>query len=209
MKLLLSHHPLRKTIGCQLRTHRLLAGLDDAAHAELAGLLSVHEGHRGEHLLEQGSRDLHQFLVCEGLLKRVVTSPQGREMTLRFAGEGDFETGYEAHSRYTGSGFTVVCAKRSLVVSMPMGDWCAFMERHPVVQARFQERLVQLGAEMVEHAVGLLLLDAPSRVHQFSSKHPDLADRLPHKDVASYLNLSAETFCRLTRPLRRSLQAAA
>jgi hypothetical protein len=54
----------------------------------------------------------------------------------------------------------------------------------------------------------LLLLDAPSRVHQFSSRHPDLADRLPHKDVASFLNLSAETFCRLTRPQRRALQAA-
>jgi CRP-like cAMP-binding protein len=207
MKFPLSNHPLRKTIGCQLKSHPLLAGLDEAAHAELAGLLSVHEGHRGERLLEQGSRDLHQFFVLEGLLKRVVTSAQGREMTLRFAGEGDMETGYEAWTQYTGSGFAVVCAKRSLVVSLPMGDWCRFMERHLGVQTRFHERLVQLGAAIVEHAVGLLLLDAPSRVHQFSSKHPDLADRLPHKDVASYLNLSAETFCRLTRPQRRPLQA--
>lgn len=208
MKFPLSNHPLRKTIGCQLKSHPLLAGLDDAAHAELAGLLSVHEGQRGERLLEQGSRDLHQFFVLEGLLKRVVSSAQGREMTLRFAAEQDMETGYEAWSQYTGSGFAVVCAKRSLVVSLPMGEWAAFLERHPRVQTRFHERLVQISAAMVEHAVGLLLLDAPSRVHQFSSRHPDLADRLPHKDVASFLNLSAETFCRLTRPQRRALQAA-
>lgn len=208
MKFPLSNHPLRKTIGCQLKSHPLLTGLDDAAHAELAGLLSVHEGQRGERLLEQGSRDLHQFFVLEGLLKRVVSSAQGREMTLRFAAEQDMETGYEAWTQYTGSGFAVVCTKRSLVACLPMGDWAAFLERHPGVQTRFHERLVQVGAAMVEHAVGLLLLDAPSRVHQFSSRHPDLADRLPHKDVASFLNLSAETFCRLTRPHRRALQAA-
>jgi CRP-like cAMP-binding protein len=209
MKYPLPKHPLRNTIGRQLKSHPLLAGLDEAAHAELAELLSVHECPRGERLLEQGSRDLHQFFVIEGLLKRVVSSAQGREMTLRFAGEDDMETCYDAWGQQAGNGFALVCAKRTVVVSLHMGDWCAFMDEHPDVRQRFHERLVQLGAAMVEHAVGLLLLDAPSRVHQFSSKHPDLADRLPHKDLASYLNLTAETFCRLTRPHRRSLQAAA
>lgn len=208
MKRLLLTHPLRNTISLQLKSHPLLAGLDDAAHAELAGLLTVHEVHRGERLLEQGSRELSQFLVLEGLLKRVVTSATGREMTLRFAGEHDMETCYEAWRDGASSGFSVVGASGALVVSLSMGDWCDFLERHPAAQQAFQERLVRIGAAIVEHAVGLLLLDAPTRVHQFSSKHRELADRLPHKDLASYLNLSAETFCRVTRRQRPALQVS-
>jgi hypothetical protein len=88
-----------------------------------------------------------------------------------------------------------------------MDAWYAFLERHPVVRRRFHEQLVLLGAAIVEHAVNLLLLDAPGRVHQFSFKHPELVERLPQKDVASHLNLSAETLSRLARRHRTALQA--
>jgi hypothetical protein len=36
-------------------------------------------------------------------------------------------------------------------------------------------------------------------VHAFSRQHPHLVDRLVQKDLASHLNLSAETLCRLSR----------
>jgi CRP-like cAMP-binding protein len=207
MKCSLATHPLRNTISLQLKSHALLAGLGSAAQAELFAMLTVEEGHRGERLLEQGSHDLRQFFVVEGLLKRVVASAEGREMTLHFAGEGDIETCYEAWRQQTGSGFAVVCAKRALVASLPMSDWCAFMERHTGARQAFHDRLLQLGAAIVDHAVALLLLDAPSRVHRFSFRHPELIERLPQKDVASHLNLSAETLCRLTRRHRPSLAA--
>lgn len=207
MKCPLSNHPLRNTIRLQLKSHPLVAGLSDTAREELFALLQVQEGHRGEQLLEQGSRDLRHFFVIEGLLKRVVTSAEGREMTLHFAGEGDVETCYEAWRQQTGAGFSVVCARRALVAALPMAEWCAFMDRHPAAQQAFHDRLVQIGAAIVDHAVGLLLLDAPSRVHRFSFRHPELVQRLPQKDVASHLNLSAETLCRLTRRQRSALAA--
>jgi hypothetical protein len=83
-----------------------------------------------------------------------------------------------------------------------MDDWYAFLERHPAARRQFHERLVLVGAAIVEHAVALLLLDAPSRVNRFSFRHPELVQQLPQKDVASHLNLSAETLCRLTKRAR-------
>ena len=199
MKCLLTNHPQCNSIRLQLKCNPLLARLDDAAHAELAGLLTMHEGLRGECLLAQGTRELRQFFVLDGLLKRIVTSAEGREMALRFAGEGDIETCYEAWRQGVDAPYSVVCAKRSCVASLPMGDWCDFLDRHPPAQRAFHERIVELGAAIVEHAVCLLLLDAPGRVHQFSGRHPELVGRLPQKDLASHLNLSAETLCRLSR----------
>ena len=39
--------------------------------------------------------------------------------------------------------------------------------------------------------------DETGRVHRFVRKHPELLDRIPKKELASYLNLSAETLSRL------------
>ena len=49
------------------------------------------------------------------------------------------------------------------------------------------------------HAVTPHLLDAPGRVRRFMRKHAELADRLPKKELACYLNLSPETLSRLKR----------
>ena len=43
------------------------------------------------------------------------------------------------------------------------------------------------------------MLDASQRVDAFSRRHPQLVGRLVQKDLASHLNLSAETLCRLSR----------
>jgi hypothetical protein len=45
--------------------------------------------------------------------------------------------------------------------------------------------------------ITLHLLDAPGRVKRFMRKHPELVERLPKKELATYLNLSPETLSRL------------
>ena len=52
-------------------------------------------------------------------------------------------------------------------------------------------------SEIMAHTITLHLLDAPGRVHRFMRKQPELVDRIPQKELASYLNLSAETLSRL------------
>ena len=94
----------------------------------------------------------------------------------------------------------LVCAtSRTRVLALPMSSWCAFLEDRPRVRQAYQERVFALGASLVEHAVAPLLLDAPSRMRRFQHAHPELVELLPQKDVASHLNLCAETMCRLSR----------
>ena len=56
---------------------------------------------------------------------------------------------------------------------------------------------MKLMSEVMAHTITLHLLDAPGRVQRFMRKHDDLADRLPKKELALYLNLSPETLSRL------------
>jgi CRP-like cAMP-binding protein len=83
------------------------------------------------------------------------------------------------------------------VAKLPMPQWVAFMDRYPRFKAEFEYEVMRLMSEILAHTITLHLLDAPGRVHRFMRKHAELAERIPKKQLAAYLNLSAETLSRL------------
>jgi CRP-like cAMP-binding protein len=93
--------------------------------------------------------------------------------------------------------YSIVSVTRSRVAKLALKDWVDFVERHPGVKAAFEFQVMHLMSEIMAHTITLHLLDAPGRVHRFMRKHAELFERLPKKELASYLNISAETLSRL------------
>ncbi len=80
-----------------------------------------------------------------------------------------------------------------------MQHWVEFLERHTAVKQRFEYEVMSLMSEVMAHTITLHLLDAPGRLSRFKRKHAELLDRIPKKELASYLNLTPETLSRLKR----------
>jgi CRP-like cAMP-binding protein len=135
--------------------------------------------------------------VLDGVLKRVVTNADAKEMILRFADERDLETSYAAWRLNTPTPYSIVCVTKARVAKLPMPAWVAFLDRHPKFKVTFEYQVMKLMSEIMAHTITLHLLDGPGRVHRFERKHPELAERIPKKELAAYLNLSAETLSRL------------
>jgi CRP-like cAMP-binding protein len=193
----LVNHPERNVIRVQLKRNVVLEGLGDDDRAELETHLTVVDGHKGDFLLHQGVRDMVQYFILDGILKRVVSNQEGKEMILRFADEGDMETSYAAWRLGTPTPYGIVCVTKARVASMPMKEWAAFLESRAKAKQDFEYNVMKVMSEIMAHTITLHLLDAPGRVHRFLRKHPALVDRIPQKELASYLNLSAETLSRL------------
>jgi len=190
-------HPERNIIRVQLRQNVVLKEMNDAAHAELESQLVVVECHKGDYLLHQGVHEMEQYFILDGILKRVVANPQAKEMILRFADERDMETSYAAWCLKTPTPYSIVAVTKARVAKLPMPQWIAFIERHPDIKKTFEYDVMNLMSEIMAHTITLHLLDATGRVHRFMRKHPELFDRIPKKELAAYLNLSAETLSRL------------
>jgi CRP-like cAMP-binding protein len=190
-------HPERNVIRAQLAHNFVLKEMSEGERQELERHLLVVDGAKGESLLEQGVHEMEQYFVLDGILKRVVTSADGREMILRFAEERDIETSYAAWRLNTPTPYSIICLTKARVAKLPMPTWVAFMDRHPKFKATFEHEVMRLMSEIMAHTITLHLLDAPGRVRRFERKHPELAERIPKKELAAYLNLSAETLSRL------------
>ena len=155
------------------------------------------DGNKGDFLLHQGVRDMSQYFILDGILKRVVSNQEAKEMILRFADEGQMETSYAAWRLGTPAPYSIICVTKARVAKMPLREWVAFIERHQGLKQAFEYDVMFLMSEIMAHTITLHLLDAPGRVKRFLRKHPELFERIPKKELASYLNLSAETLSRL------------
>jgi CRP-like cAMP-binding protein len=193
----LSRHAEGNVIRLELRRNVVLGQLTDDDRAELERHLMIVEAAKGDFLLLQGAREMEQHFVLEGILKRVVSNPEGKEMILRFADEHEMETSYAAWRLGTPAPYGIVCVSKARVASLPMTEWVGFLARHAVTKQVFEDEVMRVMSEVMAHTITLHLLDAPGRVHRFLRKHPELVDRIPQKQLASHLNLSAETLSRL------------
>ena len=190
-------HPERNIIRAQLAQNIVLKEISDDERKELDRHLLVVDGAKGETLLYQGVHEMEQYFVLDGILKRIVANADAREMILRFANERDIETSYAAWRLNTPTPYSITCVTKARVAKLPLPAWVAFMDRHPKLKAVFEHEVMRLMSEIMAHTITLHLLDAPGRVRRFERKHPDFVERIPKKELAAYLNLSAETLSRL------------
>ena len=193
----LASHPQRNSIRLALRQNRSLARMNAAQWAELEPLLAIADYRKGDPLVRQGDEEMEQFFILEGMVKRVVSNPQGREMILRFAAETEMDTSYAAWRMRTPLPYSIVAVTKVRTAELPLPLWAEFLDRHPEIKLRFEYEVMRLMSEVMAHTITLHLLDAPGRLARFQRKHPDLAGRIPKKELAAYLNLTPETLSRL------------
>ena len=166
---------------------------------ELEPLLGITDYAKGALLENQGDASMQQYFILDGILKRVVSTSAGKEMILRFAAETEIDTSYAAWRLKTPMPYSIRAVTRARTARLAMEDWVAFLNRHPSIKNQFEFVVMKLMSEVMAHTITLHLLDAPGRVARFMRKHAELIERVPKKELASYLNLSPETLSRLKR----------
>src|SRR3990172_1159522 len=192
-------HPQRNTIRLQLRQSLVLKNIAPAAWTDLEAQLEIADFGKADLLVHQGHSAMEQFFILDGILKRVVSDPKGKEMILRFAAETDMDTSYAAWRLRTPMPYSIVAVTKVRVAKLSMQHWVEFIERHSEVKAHFEYEVMSLMSEVMAHTITLHLLDAPGRLSRFMRKHPELLARIPKKELAAYLNLTPETLSRLKR----------
>ena len=194
---ILDKHPEKTLIRLQLSQNIVLQSLDQNSMAELESSLEISDLKKSEILLRQGSYQMEQYFVLDGILKRIVSSADAKEMILRFSLEKDIETSYAAWRLQRAAPYSIALVTKARVARMPLKKWVEFLDAHPKLKESFEFEVMRLMSEIMAHTITLHMLDAPGRVERFLRKYENLFEVLPKKELAAYLNLSPETLSRL------------
>jgi len=193
----LSQHPLRLMLRGLLHGNVVLRCMTDAELTELENHLVIAEVTKGDTLLIQGASEMNQYFILEGVLKRMVTNAEGKEMTLRFARETEIETSYAAWRLEYRAPYSICAVTRVRVAKCPIPLWAEFMSRHPTLKQDFEHEVMRLMSEIMADTIALHLLDAAGRMERFQQKNPEMAMLLPKRELAMHLNISPETLSRV------------
>src|SRR5260221_2419401 len=154
----LASHPQRNSLRLLLRENQALQGMSAAQWSELEPLIAIADYRRGDRLVRKGDEEMEQFFILEGMVKRVVSNPQGREMILRFAAESEMDTSYAAWRLRTPLPYSIVAVTKARTAELPLPAWADFLAHHPEIQHRFEYEVMRLMSEGMAHTITLHLL---------------------------------------------------
>ena len=146
-----------------LRGVALLAGLSDAALAEVAKVCHFRLYRAKQTVMSRADLDRDCYLVLTGRLRVVAHSPAGREVSFRDTGAGEIIGEIAALDGRPRSA-TVVALQDSLLARLSPEDLQALMRRHWLICDRMLRRLAGSTRSLTERLYELSTLSVQQRL---------------------------------------------
>jgi CRP/FNR family transcriptional regulator len=181
-----------------LRDHiRKISPLTDAEWAFVSPLFTPKKLRKHQYLVQQGDPVPCDFWVVDGLLKAYAIDEDGKEHILQFAMEDWWCTDYQAYQNKTKAEINIDCIEAGEVLCLKFADREKMCAKVQAMEHFFRVKSSLGYIALQKRIISLLKEPAEKRFHNLVKQYPQLARRVPKKDLAAYLGVSRETLSRL------------
>ena len=137
------------------------------------------------------------YFVLSGVQRLYYLTPEGNEVVLGFTFQGNFSGVYDSFIRQVPAQCYLQALTESDALAMGFADMSELFERYPCME-RWGRLFVQdILFGRVQREVELTTRTAEERYRDFMRRSPPPLQQIPQKHLASYLNMTPETFSRL------------
>ena len=176
--------------------------LTEEEKAVIASHFQAGDFKEGDYLF-RGGRVCNQFLfIVSGIVRMVAVNDKGVEVTHFFVHENQFCTILASFNNETIAEDSIQCCSPVTVLSIEKERLLTLYARLP-----FMEGLItQVNQERLLEKIRLKNIysgeDSTGRYRLFLKEQPEIANRVPLGQVASYLNITPQSLSRIRRRLR-------
>lgn len=176
----------------------VLGPLPDNAH-EAVQAAERHELAKGEALLRAGERWQHLWWVERGCMRLYYLDREGQASNKNFHTDGAIFWPITPALREQPVHFWVEATEPAMVWALPWKAWSAAMAEHQAWITLERRALAHLLEDKMAREHAFLQHTATERYQHLLTEHPDWAQRVPLRHLASYLGITDVALSRIRR----------
>ncbi|OOQ58316.1 Crp/Fnr family transcriptional regulator [Mucilaginibacter pedocola] len=180
-----------------ITTLNFIAPLSAALEHQLIKQLRP-ETYEGKHLLlQEGQVARRIWFINKGFARAYYHTPEGRECTVWFMGEGDLMISVYSFYTQQPARETIELVDGGELLSMSWAELQAIYAGHPefnYIGRKVTEKYYILAEE---RAILLRTLTGRERYEKLLANHPDILQKASLSQIASYLSITPETLSRI------------
>jgi CRP-like cAMP-binding protein len=179
---------------------RLFRPISAADEALISAELRPRTVAPGEYLHQEGRVCRELFFIVEGVLRIIRQNERGQEVTHFFLKENQFCTILHSFTQAVPAAEGIQAACPARVIGLPKAGLERLYAQLPYLRELLDGIIQQALLDKIHTRNAYLGADAKTRYQLFLIRQPDVAQRVPLRDVASYLGLTPQSLSRLRRP---------
>ena len=153
---------------------------------------------RNEYLSFSGTIDTNIYLVKSGSVRIFVSNANGEDQIIRFGYTNNIVVSLDSYLTGKPSVFSIQALKKTdlqVITKKQMQDYLD-RDHHSAIWKNILENLV---LQQMERELDLLTNSPEERYQRVLARSPQLFQEIPHRYIANYLRMSAETLSRLQK----------
>lgn len=137
--------------------------------------------------------------IQQGAVRYSFTDESGNVRTVGFAFDGDFVVDYSSFVSRRPSFLDVQAIRDTKIMAITYGQFKDFIDKDYSTQLYGRNIAEQIYRTVYERLLDLFLLSPQKRFVKVMSEYPYLSQRLSAKEIASFIGITPEAFCRMRR----------
>ncbi len=166
--------------------------LGDSEKDALTGRLTERKIKRKQYILQEGDTCKYFSYVAEGCFKTYGVDNSGKEHNLLFTAEDDWITDIDSLHKERPSKLFIEAIEPSVILQISKGDLWYLYSNYPKFDRNFRVIIEDKYIELQNRLLQTFSTTAYERYESFLEQYPNLANRLPNTQIASYLGITPE-----------------
>lgn len=175
--------------------------LNEMEREELARRFTERRIKRRGFVLQQGDVCRHFSFVVSGCLKMYAVDKAGKEHNLQFAAENDWVTDLGSFYAEKPSGVYIEAIEPAVVLQIRHPDLLHLYTHYHKFDRNFRIIIERKYIGLQNRVLQSISSTAEARYLSFLEQYPNLANRLPNTQIASYLGITPEFLSRIRKDL--------
>ncbi len=162
--------------------------------------LQIGEYKKGKYLLNQGERSANKcYFVLKGCVRQFYVDESGKEVTSNFFTEEQAIPISNEQTQGELSKYSLVCVEDCILVIGAFDSETTMFNKYPQLETMIR-KMMEINLGEIQEQFGEFINSSPEeRYESILKKRPQLVDRVPQHQLASYLGITPESLSRIKK----------